>query len=214
MIAVYSGETRAKVLRARLVAMGFGVVVVRGRVGKADIAAWLWRWFYDNMAFADWRAGRSFDEPAFMADILRILDMPEDQRPAFITLPDVVAGGLASLRLSIAWLHRLGRLRLRFALVVQDGMTPADVPWDAPWHVLFVGGSKPWKLDTMGAWARAAHAHGRPCHVGRIGSGERYLDAKAADVDSIDSALFLFSEENLFRFLRSRSKPAQMRLDF
>ena len=85
----------------------------------------------------------------------------------------------------------------------QDGMRPEDLPWDAPWSVLFVGGSKPWKLATMGEWSRAAHAHGRTCHVGRIGSALRYRAAEDDGVDSIDSCLFLFGESNPTPFLRA-----------
>jgi hypothetical protein len=198
---VYAGETRAKVLRARLVARGFGVCVVRGRVQKADRAAWRHRWFYENGAWTDYVRGRPFDDSAFLADVLEMLDLPENERPAFVTLPDEVAGGLASLRLSLSWLARVGRLGLRYALVVQDGMEPEDVPWDAPFAAIFVGGSTAWKLRTMAAWSRAAHAQGRTCHVGRMGSAKRLRAAVVDGVDSIDSALPLFAERNLTPFV-------------
>jgi len=198
---VYAGETRSKALRARLVERGFGVCVVRGRVGKADLAAWRWRYFYDNGAFLDYRAGAPFDDSAFLADVLALVDLPEAQRPAFVALPDEVSGGLSSLRRSISWLSRVGRLSLRWALVVQDGMSPEHIPWEAPFSVVFVGGSTAWKLRTMASWAHAAHAHGRHCHVGRVGSAKRLRAASVDGVDSIDSALPLFAERNLAPFL-------------
>lgn len=199
---VYAGETRSRALRARLVARGFGVCVVRGRVKKADLAAWDWRYFYDNGAFVDYRNGVPFDDSAFLGDVLDLVDLPEGRRPAFVTLPDEVAGGLRSLALSMSWLARVGRLPLRWALVVQDDMSPDDIPWEAPFDVIFVGGSTGWKLRTMASWARVAHQQGRACHVGRVGSAKRLRAARIDGADSVDSALPLFGECNLAPFLR------------
>lgn len=146
---------------------------------------------------------------ALLADVLAMVELPAGQRPDFVVLPDVVAGGLASLALSRAWLARIGRLGLRWALAVQDGMTPRHIPWKAPFDVLFVGGSTPWKLETTRQWAEAAHARGKRCHVGRMGSGVRVAWAKSCGVDSIDSALPLFSAEMLARFRGAMAAPAQ-----
>jgi hypothetical protein len=196
------GETRSRSLRARLVARGFGVCVSRGRVHKADRAAWKHRWFYDNGAWLDHVAGRPFDDSAFLSDVLEMVELPESERPAFVTLPDEVAASLDSLRLSLSWLARVGRLSLRWALVVQNGVTPDDVPWEARFAVLFVGGDAAWKCRTMRMWSQAAHEHGRTCHVGRVGSAKRLRAAHVDGVDSVDSALPLFAERNLKPFLR------------
>lgn len=203
----YCGETRSRKLRARLAARGFRLLVQRGRVGKAAVDLWP-GWALDNAAFADFKAGRAFDEPAFLGDIAAVTLMAPGRRPDFVVLPDVVCGGLNSLRLSTSWLDRLGSLGLRLALVVQNGMAPTDLPWADPrWSVLFVGGDKAWKLATMGQWAREAHAHGRTCHVGRIGSALRYRAALHDGVDSIDSSLPLFAERNLAPLLAEMASP-------
>lgn len=202
----YTGETRAAALRARLAASNVGCIVVRGRVGKANVGAWPF-WAYDNGAFTDWRHGTPFDEAQFLADVLAMVD--ESNRPDWVVLPDIVAGGLASLGASLAWLSRLHRLPLRFALAVQDGMTPADIPWDAPFNVLFVGGSVGWKLENGATWAAAAHEHGKACHIGRVGSARRLRWAAGAGADSVDSALPLFSSGNLESFLGALTDPVQ-----
>lgn len=205
---VYTGETRAHKLRARLRSRDVGLVVQRGRVTKAAIFLWAF-WCYDNLAFGDWKAGRAFDEKAFMADVLAILDLPAEQRPDFAVLPDQVAGGMLSLAMSLAWLARLGRLSIRWALAVQDGMTPEHIPWDAPFEVIFVGGSTRWKLETAGAWVKAAHAHGRRVHIGRVGSARRVRWARSIGAGSIDSALPLWGERNLLPFEDARGGAVQ-----
>lgn len=54
-----------------------------------------------------------------------------------------------------------------------------------------MGGSTEWKLETMSAWAKFAHAHGIGCHVGRIGSPGRMVLAHISGVDSIDSTTWV-----------------------
>lgn len=205
---VYTGETRAKKLRERLRARGVGLVVQRGRVTKAAIEEWPC-WCYDNLAFGDWTAGRAFDDDAFMRDVRAMLELPEEHRPDFAVLPDQVAAGSVSLAMSLAWLARLGRLPIRWALAVQDGMTPDVVPWGAPFEVIFVGGSTRWKLETAGAWVEAAHAHAHRVHVGRVGSARRVRWARSIGADSFDSALPLWGERNLRPFEAARDGAVQ-----
>lgn len=82
-------------------------------------------WFADNGAFKAWRAGRAFDGDAFAAYVARLA--AEGAAPEFVVAPDVVAGGGASLALSVAWAPRLAPLGAPLALVVQDGMAAAEV---------------------------------------------------------------------------------------
>lgn len=165
-------------------------------------------WALDNGAFALWKSGQPFDGDRF-ADVCeraRAHDVPPD----FVVCPDVVAGGLASLSLSLEWERRLRPYGFRLALVVQDGMTRDDVaPVLDRFAVLFVGGSLTWKLETMRAWADLAHEHGLECHVGRIGSRNRIMAAKRAGVDSVDSCTPLWSEANMQTFIGGLLDPCQ-----
>jgi hypothetical protein len=128
--------------------------------------------------------------------------------PDFVVLPDVVAAGPASLHFSLRWLSALRPLAVPLALVVQDGMTPDDVaPHLAHVALLFVGGSHAWKLRTGAAWVAWAHAHGHPCHIGRVGTTRKLLWARRIGADSVDSSLPNWSGENLGRFLRGFNAP-------
>jgi hypothetical protein len=178
---------------------------VRGRVTKAKIDLWP-HWAYDNGAFADWKAGRTFDGNTFWTDIHIIASRPKEHRPDFAVLPDIVAGGHASLIFSLTWLVYVGHLPIRWALAVQDGMTPEDIPWEVPFDVIFVGGSIDWKLSTGALWTEAAHSYGRICHIGRVGSAKRVAWASKAGADSIDSALPLWSADKERIFLTALKK--------
>lgn len=64
-----------------------------------------------------------------------------------------------------------------------------------------MGGSKPWKFATAAQWVVLAHAYGKRCHVGRVGSFKRVRWAIEIEADSIDSSLPLWSKAQLKRFL-------------
>jgi len=76
----------------------------------------------DNGAWTAHRQGRPFDERAFLAAVDLL-----GEGAQFVVVPDIVCGGLASLRLSEAWLPRLDGVGRRRLLAVQNGMVPADV---------------------------------------------------------------------------------------
>jgi hypothetical protein len=165
-------------------------------------------WALDNGAFALWKSGKPFDGERFarVCEQARALDVPPD----FVVVPDVVAGGLESLALSLRWADCIEHYGFRLALVVQDGMTPEDVaPFIERFAVVFVGGSLDWKLDTMKLWADFAHEHGCECHVGRLGTANRIRSAKRAGVDSVDSCTPLWSEGNMARYTGAIEGPAQ-----
>lgn len=206
----YVGETRARKMRAFAVDAGFGLVVQRGRVGKAAIHLWP-SYFYDNLAFSDWRNGTPFDDNAFSDDVAKLAawstPLPEGEQgpaplppPEFCVLPDRVAAGLESLALSMTWLDRLQCLGLRWALAVQDGMAPADIPWSKPFCVVFVGGSLEWKKTTAGIWADEAHKHGKRCHVGRVGNKDAVRWAADLGADSVDTAQCLWAMDSARRY--------------
>ncbi len=207
----YVGDTSSAGLLARIRAphhetgLALGQVVVRGR-----LAPWLRReegqdspmsWFYDNGAWEDHVHNRPFDDAAFLRDVDLICRLPRGRQPAFLVLPDRVAGGMASLDLSLRWLERLRGITCWVALAVQDGMTPEAMPIRDLYtlDVLFVGGSTDWKLRTAPAWARWARYHRDldvMVHVGRVGSAKRVRAMRAAGVWSVDSSVPLFAERN------------------
>lgn len=104
----------------------------------------------------------------------------------FVVAPDIVAGGLKSLRLTLSWLARLDFCRLRL-FPVQDGMTPADV---AP-HLgaavgIFIGGTAEWKERTADAWGDLAARAGCYLHVGCVNTRRRISICAQAGADSFD----------------------------
>lgn len=179
------------------------------------------RWFMDNGAFGAWRRGVRFDVPSWAMSVavlenVRQLDPvnPPEELPDFVVLPDIIGGGMQSHDFSIAALHAMLAdgisPALGFALVVQEGMTPENLPWDEPWDTLFIGGAAlDWKMSTAPRWLEAAREHDRWVHVGRVGTMERVLEARHIGVDSIDSSLPLFSHEQTARFIRALTEPLE-----
>lgn len=148
-------------------------------------------WAFDNGAYTDWTQGREFDGDAYLRRLEKAETIGE---PLFAVVPDKVAGGLESLERSLAWLDRIPDYWSRY-LVVQDGMTEADV--SAVIHLfegLFLGGSDRFK-GTAIRWAKLAHANCKFFHYGRAGTLRKIQHAIASDCDSFDSAFPLWSVE-------------------
>lgn len=130
--------------------------------------------------------GKPFDVEAFEFALDRFAAEAD-----WIVLPDIVAGGQASLDLSRRWHANLAaRPALggsTFMLVVQDGMRPADVAdLIGPSVGIFVGGSTEWKLETLFTWCAFAHEKGALAHIGRVNSTKRIALCIAAGADSFD----------------------------
>lgn len=139
----------------------------------------------DNGAWSDYRAGRDFDSDKFQA-LIDALGWQAD----FVVAPDIVAGGLNSLRLSLCWLAPL-LVRTRLVLVpVQDGMGPQDlVNIVLPKRIgIFLGGSTEWKLATMRQWGEFCAERGVYYHVGRVNTLKRFRLAHIAGADSVDGS--------------------------
>lgn len=199
-MVAYCGQTRSSALIAELEALGIGECTQRGELPPRRS-----RWFHDNRAFADWKVGRLFNGVRWQRDQWRIRNGA--LRPDFIVVPDIVAGGRASLDFS-AFERPFVAEGLPAYLVVQDGMTPDLVAaWlDAqpePYAGIFVGGSLEWKLATAPAWVDLAHARGMRCHIGRVGPADRVRWAREIGADSIDSSLPLRDRGKLVSFLRA-----------
>lgn len=144
------------------------------------------RYAIDNGAWTAYAKGEPWNESAFLTLIAKHGDGAD-----FIVSPDIVAGGLESLRRSEVWLPRIKQLApcVRVLIPVQDGMKVNDVRDLLTADVgIFVGGSTDWKLRNMGHWADLAHERGSYCHVGRVNSMIRIRMCGRFGVNSFDGS--------------------------
>lgn len=189
----YVGQTKAKKTIRKLIERGIGECTQPGEFPPRRAP-----WFLDNGAYLAFSNDAPWDEAAFV-ESLRLADAYEALPPDFVVAPDVVGGGLLSLRLSVEWRDRI---RHPAYLAVQDGMAMGAIREVAPmFSGLFVGGTVEWKLATGNTWVRLAHSLGLPCHIGRVGTGKRVRWAADIGADSIDSSQPLWSKEHMRRFL-------------
>ena len=138
----------------------------------------------DNGAWSAYTRGRPFDEAAF-SKALRLLGARAD----WTVLPDVVAGGHASLDLSLRWMRLVLDETERALLAVQNGLDTADVrPFLGPRVGLFVGGDTAWKLSTLPAWAALGREVGCWVHVARVNSARRIHLCTSAGATSFDGS--------------------------
>ena len=119
-------------------------------------------------------------------------------------VPDIVAGGLDSLRYSMEWVPRLSGV-CPLLLAVQDGMTPDDVrSVVGPELGIAVGGSTEWKERTATAWGALARASGAYLHVLRVNTCRRIAICRDAGADSFDGSSVSRFVCNLPRLDRAR----------
>lgn len=136
----------------------------------------------DNDAFCAWDAGR------FRAMLARLRGM--DPAPLWVSCPDVVGDAEATLARFEEWEPEIRAAGLPVALVGQDGLEPAAVPWDRI-DAFFVGGSTGWKLSGDAArLCREAKSRGKWVHMGRVNSRDRVRHAVAVGCDSVDGTQF------------------------
>ncbi len=192
---VLVGDTRSHKNVALLKGLGWG----RMRVLNMTKAWEGEPWALDNGAFGAWRGGRPFDAAGFRKRVAKAEAMTP--LPFMCVLPDIVAGGLESLALSLRWLAELPAA-LPWYLVVQDGMTLVDVEPHLPRLAgLFLGGTDAFKA-TARSWADLAHAHGKPFHFGRAASVPKIQMALASGCDSLDTCFPLWTNERMTLFQR------------
>lgn len=138
------------------------------------------QWACDNDAFAGFHPER----------FRRMLGTVRHLRPAplWVACPDVVADAGGTLRRFFEWEPEIRAAGLPVALVGQDGLTPADVPW-CDLAAFFVGGSTAWKLGwEADRLCQEAKARGLWVHMGRCSTLKRIHRAVNMGCDSIDSA--------------------------
>lgn len=138
----------------------------------------------DNGAWIYHEAGVPGDFGPFVEALAKI-----GRDADFVVVPDMVAGGGASLRLSEAWLP-LVLHSTRLALVpVQDGMQPRDVEHLIGERVgLFVGGSDAWKWTHVADWVHWAVDRQIYIHVGRVNGEQRSMRCADLGANSADGS--------------------------
>ncbi len=180
----YASRTGTKRNLAALRAHGWGLLVSRAGVWRTEGFD---RICGDNGAWADFQAGRSFDEDSYE----RFLDWLAAQPviPDWLVLPDIVAGGLDSLALSIRYINRCRSITPLVLIAVQDGMEADDLaPLVGPEAGIFLGGSTGWKIRKMAEWGKFCSERGVYYHVARVNSIKRMSQAIGAGADSIDGS--------------------------
>lgn len=169
--------------------LGFGEFCcpVRGRRGQLGIrgdAPRLQHYAIDNGAWLFHTLEVAPDFGPFAAALQRY-----GARADFVVAPDIVAGGAASLDLSVQWLDRCLDHAAMVLIPVQDGMVPADVVALLGARVgIFVGGSTVWKWSTAEQWADVGRKAGAHVHVGRVNTRRRADFCADLGVSSADGS--------------------------
>jgi hypothetical protein len=134
----------------------------------------------DNGAFTAYSKGIDWDEGLFYRSVKKYPNYD------FVVIPDIVAWGESSLKLSIEHADRLDHPRY---LAVQNGISGGDCLKMIP-HIdgIFVGGDMIWKLREAEYWCNYAHKNGLKCHIGRVGTKKMYDWAMQCGADSVDGS--------------------------
>jgi hypothetical protein len=180
-LAAYASRTGTRRNLEALRACGWGLMVSAAGALRTE---GFQTYALDNGAWTAYRHGRAFDEPAFLAAVEAL-----GARAQFIVVPDVVCGGIPSLRFSEGWLPRLEGVGRRRLLAVQNGMEPADVrPLLSGGVGIFVGGDTAWKERTLPIWGDLAREIGCYLHVGRVNTARRIRLCQLAGAASFDGS--------------------------
>lgn len=147
----------------------------------------------DNGAWPSFKNQRPWSESQF----LRLVDKAAgcSVLPKFLIIPDVVGNSIATLEKWHHWYSQLKDLGWPLAFAVQDGMRDRDVPSDA--DLIFVGGTKDWKLATMRFWCSKYR-----CHIGQINTGKRLYQCHEAGAVSVDGTGWFRDPRTFFDLVR------------
>lgn len=149
--------------------------------GFKEPRSWL-PYVVDNGKFSVWSKGAVWLESEFIAllDRCRLAKW----KPQWVVVPDEVANRDETLRLWAEWEPRLRGYNWPLAFVVQDGMSPCDVPDSA--EVVFIGGTTQWKWRNV---ERFCEAFPR-VHVGRVNWIDKLEYCEDVGVESCDGTGF------------------------
>jgi hypothetical protein len=188
-IAAYASRTGTARNLSALRTAGWGLFVAALGVHRDEG----FRFMVENSAYSFWTHGMAWHEgpvPKRGKGFAALL-ASHGRSPLCdgIIAPDIVCGGMESLRLSLSWLPRLLEYGPRVYIPVQPEIPPQEIaPLLGERVGVFVGGDSRWKEQTAAAWTRLAHEAGALCHVGRVNSRRRLMICKAAGVDSFDGS--------------------------
>jgi hypothetical protein len=162
----------------------------------------------DNGAFPAWAKGEQWDQAAFYAHCDKTR---ANLKPLWIAVPDVVADKEATIESWHRHHDRVNSYGVCLAFVVQDGMTPSDVPGNA--DIVFVGGTTEWKWRHLRTWTDNFPR----VHVGRVNTERMLWICHDAEVESCDGTGWFRGDRNqlagLFNYLeQSTSGRAQLSL--
>jgi Family of unknown function (DUF6884) len=171
-----------------------GVMVQPGNATARSIGAYHW-YAADNGCYSQ---GARFNPAAWLRWVARL---PRDTC-IFVAAPDVWGDHAATLCRADPWLDRVRLLGFPVALAAQDGLQPADVPWDRI-DCLMVGGTDPWRASpAVPRLLAAARQEEKWLHLGRVNSWRRLRWAASLGFDSADSTYLAFGPAtNLPRLL-------------
>lgn len=114
----------------------------------------------DNGEFEKAMKGETCDPEEF-ADFCQYA-CSQDQLPIWIVVPDRYKSKDETLERWKEWAPQLRKHGVPLAFVIQNGMTPQDVPDDA--DMIFVGGTDDWRYPRLDEFLKL----GKPIHVGRV----------------------------------------------
>ena len=173
---------------------------------KTKVREWL-PWALDNDAFSAWDNGEVWDEGLYW----EFLDWAKSQKyqPRWAAVPDVVTNPTETFKNWDRFAGRVSSYGWPLAFVVQDGMTPEDVPTEA--EVVFIGGSYKWKWNNAPKFAQAFDR----VHIGRVNTLQKLRRCDELGVESVDgTGWFRRPEEDFFKLedYLSGKKEDQIRL--
>ena len=207
-LALYATWTGTRANLAAMHAAGFRLLAGPDQLDRRGLPPLAYG--LDNGAWAAFRAGRDFDPSAFR-EVLRRWGATAE----WIVLPDIVAGGMASLALSLSWLDEVRAVGPRMLLPVQDGMGPDDVLpvlRREPRLGVFLGGSTAWKWATLPVWGDVCRSVGARLHVGRVNTAAAIRACVAAGATSADGTSASIYSVNAPKLAAAARGPAQVGL--
>lgn len=165
-------------------------------------------WAADNDCF------QGLDPDAYYTMLDRLTGVPNC---LFVSVPDIVADPIGTIRGWVRWSEGVRRRGLPIAFVAQDGCEHGFIPPFHTFDALFIGGSTEYKLGpTMERLVRAAKAHGKWVHMGRVNTGRRMRYAAEIGCDSVDGTKWVrwrsTYEHEALRLLNEINTTPQLRL--